>query len=224
MAHCDSEQQARRLQAAIAERLGSLGLELHPEKTKIVYCKDANRRGGSEHTSFDFLGYTFRGRLVRGRRGFFVSFTPAISTKALKAKGLQIRAWHLNRRSGTDLSGLAEAINPGSARLDQPLRALLPLDVVLPCPAHRRASRTVGHAEVQTTARQPNPSVEMAARRAAASALALRSLVPPRITAGPDCGSRMTRDRHVRFSREREGEVPSRYSLRIPANSATQSG
>ena len=45
VAHCDSEQQARRLQAAIAERLGSLGLELHPEKTKIVYCKDANRRG-----------------------------------------------------------------------------------------------------------------------------------------------------------------------------------
>ena len=165
----------------------------------------------SEHTSFDFPLYTFRGRFVRGRRGFFVSFTPAISTKALQAKGLQIRAWHLNRLSGTDLSGLAEAINPGSARLDQLLRALLPLDVVLPCPAHRRAPRTVGHAEVQTTARQPNPSAEMAARRAAAAALALRSLVPPRITAGPDCGSRMTRDCHVRFSREREGEVPSRY-------------
>ena len=62
------------LRAAIAERLGTVGLELHPEKTKIVYCKDANRRGSTEHTSFDFLGYTFRGRLVRGRRGFFVSF------------------------------------------------------------------------------------------------------------------------------------------------------
>jgi RNA-directed DNA polymerase len=112
VAHCYSEQQARRLQAAIAERLGSLGLELHPEKTKIVYCKDTNRRDDSEHTSFDFLGYTFRGRFVRGRRGFFVSFTPAISTEALKARGLQIRAWHLNRRSGTDLSSIAEAINP----------------------------------------------------------------------------------------------------------------
>ena len=62
------EQQARRLQAAIAERLSSLGLELHSEKTKIVYCKDTNRRDDSEHTSFDFLGYTFRGRFVRGRR------------------------------------------------------------------------------------------------------------------------------------------------------------
>ena len=112
VAHCDTEEQARQLQAALTERLGSLGLELHPAKTKIVYCQDANRRGEAEHTSFDFLGYTFRGRLVRGRRGFFVSFVPAMSTTAKKAKGSQIRAWHLNRRSGTDLSGLAQGINP----------------------------------------------------------------------------------------------------------------
>jgi len=112
VAHCDSEEQALQLRAAVAERLGTLGLELHPEKTRIVYCKDANRRGDSEHTSFDFLGYSFRGRLARGPRGYFVSFSPAMSTKAVKAKGLQIRAWHLNRRTGTDLSGLAEDINP----------------------------------------------------------------------------------------------------------------
>jgi RNA-directed DNA polymerase len=112
VAHCNTEGQARALRAAIAERLGPLGLELHPDKTKIVYCKDTSRRGTSEHTSFDFLGYTFRGRRARGRRGFFVSFSPAMSTKAKKAKGLQIRAWHLNRRSGTDLSGLARDINP----------------------------------------------------------------------------------------------------------------
>jgi hypothetical protein len=112
VAHCDTEDQAHKLRAAIAERLGALGLELHPEKTKFVFCKDANRRGSYEHTSFDFLGYTFRGRLVRGRRGCFVNFLPAMSTKAKKAKGLQIRAWHLKRRTGTDLSGLAEDINP----------------------------------------------------------------------------------------------------------------
>jgi RNA-directed DNA polymerase len=112
VAHCDTEEQAHRLRAAIAERLGAVGLELHPDKTKVVFCKDANRRGDSEHTSLDFLGYTFRGRRARGPRGYFVSFSPAMSTKAKKAKGLQIRAWHLNRRSGTDLSGLAEEINP----------------------------------------------------------------------------------------------------------------
>jgi RNA-directed DNA polymerase len=112
VAHCDTEEQAQQLRAAIAERFRPLGLELHPDKTKIVYCKDANRSGSSEHTGFDFLGYTFRGRLAHGRRGFFVSFSPAMSAKAKKAKGQQIRAWHLNRRSGTDLSSLAKDINP----------------------------------------------------------------------------------------------------------------
>jgi RNA-directed DNA polymerase len=112
VAHCDTEEQARALRVSIAARLGALGLELHPVKTRVVYCKDTHRQGESEHTSFDFLGYTFRGRLARGRRGFFVSFSPAMSATAKKAKGLEIRAWHLNRRSGTDLSGLAEDINP----------------------------------------------------------------------------------------------------------------
>jgi RNA-directed DNA polymerase len=112
VAHCDTEEQARSLRAGIAERLGALGLELHPEKTRIVYCKDANRPGSFEHTGFDFLGYTFRGRLARGPRGYFLSFSPAMSAKAKLAVGQTIRAWHLNRRSGTDLSGLAEAINP----------------------------------------------------------------------------------------------------------------
>jgi RNA-directed DNA polymerase len=109
--HCDTEERARTLRAGIAERLGSLGLELHPDKTKIVYCKDAVRRGESEHTSFDFLGYTFRGRVVRGPRGFFVGFNPAMSGKAKKAVGQKIRGWHLNRRSGSDLSDLARDIN-----------------------------------------------------------------------------------------------------------------
>jgi RNA-directed DNA polymerase len=112
VAHCDSEEQARQLRTDIATRLGTFGLELHPEKTKIVFCKDANRLGASEHTSFDFLGYTFRGRLARGRRGYFVSFAPAISVKARKAIGRKVRHWHLNRRSGTGLSDLAEEINP----------------------------------------------------------------------------------------------------------------
>jgi group II intron reverse transcriptase/maturase len=112
LAHCGTEEQAHYLRAAVAERLGALGLELHPDKTKIVYCKDANRRGNSEHTSFDYLGYTFRERLAIGPRGYFSGFSPAMSNGARKAVGQKIRAWHLNRRNGSDLSGLAEAINP----------------------------------------------------------------------------------------------------------------
>ncbi len=110
--HCDTESQARRLWAMIAERLKPLGLELHPEKTKVVYCKDANRPGTSEHTSFDFLGYRFRGRLARGPRGLFISFAPAITPTARKAISQTIRAWHLRRRSESDLSSLAAEINP----------------------------------------------------------------------------------------------------------------
>ena len=110
--HCDTEAKALHLWAALAERLGSLGLELHPDKTKVVYCQDTKRRQDYEHTSFDFLGYTFQGRLVKGRRGFFMNFSPAVSAQVKKAKGKQIRDWHLNRRSGSDLSDLARAINP----------------------------------------------------------------------------------------------------------------
>ena len=76
-------------------RLKTVGLELHPEKTKVVYCKDANRPGDAEHTSFDFLGYAFRGRLARGPRGYFMSFAPAIAPAARKAISHTIRAWHL---------------------------------------------------------------------------------------------------------------------------------
>lgn len=109
--HCDTEDQARLVLAEISERLLSLGLELHPAKTKIVYCKDANRTADSEHTSFDFLGYTFRGRPALGRWGLFINFSPAISVKARKAISQTVRAWHLNRRSSTDLPRLARAIN-----------------------------------------------------------------------------------------------------------------
>ena len=112
VAHCDTEDQAHKLRTAIATRLGALGLELHPDKTKVVFCKDGARRGEAEHTSFDYLGYSFRARLAKGKRGFFVNFSPAMSAKAKKAKGRQIRDWHLNRRSGSDLSSLAEDINP----------------------------------------------------------------------------------------------------------------
>jgi RNA-directed DNA polymerase len=109
--HCNTENQARSLLASIAERLEGLGLELHSDKTKIVYCKDTKRRGTSQHTSFDFLGYTFRARRVYGQNGLFMGFLPAISKSARKAIGQEIREWHLKRRSDADLSGLAWAIN-----------------------------------------------------------------------------------------------------------------
>lgn len=110
--HCVSKAQAEEVLGALAKRLADLGLELHPEKTRIVYCKDEKRRGDHDHTSFDFLGYTFRCRTVRSKHGIFDSFTPAISDSAAKAIRQQIRRWRLHLRSASSLIDLAREINP----------------------------------------------------------------------------------------------------------------
>ena len=78
----------------------------------MSHCKDDMRRGEAEHTSFTFLGYDFQGRSVLAKGRLFIGFNPAMSKSAIKAKGKQIRDWHLNRRSGSDLSDLAEDVNP----------------------------------------------------------------------------------------------------------------
>src|SRR6267378_2777205 len=81
--HCKSAEEARALWSALADRLAVCKLELHPEKTKIVYCKDANRRGDYPNHSFDFLGFTFRARKAIGIGGRpFACYLPAISPKA----------------------------------------------------------------------------------------------------------------------------------------------
>ena len=77
-------------------------LELHPEKTKIVYCKDDDRRERYVQEKFDFLGYTFRPRSSKSRKGkYFINFSPAISEKASKAIRRTIRDWKLHLRSDT---------------------------------------------------------------------------------------------------------------------------
>lgn len=111
--HCVSEAQARHVLAGIARRMTQVGLELHPDKTRIVYCKDGRRSGSYEHERFDFLGYTFRPRLSKSRHGqFFVNFSPAVSNDAAKAIRWEIRRWRLHLRSDKSLSDLARAINP----------------------------------------------------------------------------------------------------------------
>ncbi|WP_184731610.1 group II intron reverse transcriptase/maturase [Saccharopolyspora phatthalungensis] len=111
--HCATERQAREVWAALAERLDSVGLRLHPDKTKIVYCKDAKRRGSFEQVSFTFLGYAFRPRKARQKDGrFYTGFLPGVSPAALKAMGQQVRTWRIHLRTGLDLKELADWINP----------------------------------------------------------------------------------------------------------------
>jgi len=113
VAHCATKAQAEIVRAAVAERMAEVGLELNLDKTRIVYCKDADRRGSHEHERFDFLGYTFRPRLSRSKFGkHFVNFSPAVSDDAKKAIGREIRSWRINCRSDKTLTDLARMFNP----------------------------------------------------------------------------------------------------------------
>lgn len=110
--HCPSKEQAQMLQQRIEQRLTQCQLELNAEKTKIVYCKDANRKGAYPQETFDFLGYTFRPRKAWGSQGLFVSFSPAVSRQAVKSMHRVVRQWVLHRRSGQSMEELARRINP----------------------------------------------------------------------------------------------------------------
>ena len=106
--HCKSEAQAREVRRKLEERLQQCGLQAHPEKTQIVYCKDSNRQGEHEHVSFDFLGYRFRPRKARNSQDeIFTSFSPGCSPKALKRMGNILRSWSMHRKSYSSLNDLA---------------------------------------------------------------------------------------------------------------------
>jgi RNA-directed DNA polymerase len=113
VAHCRSESEAKKLLAAIENRLRECKLEMHPEKSGIVYCKDSNRRSEYRKTSFTFLGYEFRPRIAKGRDGrIWTSFLPAISATAKKRIMQTIREWKLPRQTSVSLNELAKLYNP----------------------------------------------------------------------------------------------------------------
>jgi RNA-directed DNA polymerase len=110
--HCQSLEEALEVKRAIEQRLRRCKLEAHPDKTKIVYCRDSNRRREHEYSQFDFLGYGFRPRAARNRRKeLFTSFSPAISAKATKAIVAEVRTWSIHRMSDRELHDLARLFN-----------------------------------------------------------------------------------------------------------------
>ena len=111
--HCPTREEAQELKREIEKRLAECRLTLSDEKTKIVYCKDSKRGGKFEKVEFDFLGYTFRPRFVKSKRGqYFVGFTPAISRKAAKAIRDEMRSWKLHLRTEKALLDLSRTFNP----------------------------------------------------------------------------------------------------------------
>lgn len=113
LVHCETKKQAEYVKDAIQRRLSAHMLRVNETKTKIVYCKDTKRAGSSEHEQFDFLGYTFRPRLVKTAYArFMVGFTPAMSNEAGKKIREEMRGWRLNMRSDKSLEELAREVNP----------------------------------------------------------------------------------------------------------------
>lgn len=111
--HCGTEKEATKLKDAIKERLLECKLEVHPEKTKIVYCKDSNRKGNSQNEKFDFLGHTFRPRSSRNRFGkLFVNFSPAMSDKAKKKCRDKIKGWIKEVKPTGSFTEYLKIINP----------------------------------------------------------------------------------------------------------------
>jgi group II intron reverse transcriptase/maturase len=111
--HCKSVEEVQALWSALADRFAACKLVLHPQKTKIVYCKDANRRGEFPNQSFDFLGFTFRARKTVWQGHIHAhGFMPAASPKALKIISRTVRRWTLHHHSDKSLQNLAETYNP----------------------------------------------------------------------------------------------------------------
>ena len=111
--HCNTKAHATLMQNKLGKRLQDCGLELHPEKTRIVYCKDSKRRGTHDHIQFDFLGYTFRPRrTIDGLGRVRTGFTPAVSRQSMTAMRQRVRQWRIQLQSSMSLEGLASAIAP----------------------------------------------------------------------------------------------------------------
>ncbi len=114
LVHCRTEAEAKYMLAVLKERFEACGLEMHPLKTKIVYCKDGSRKGEYENTEFDFLSYTFRRRLCKNRKrnSMFINFTPAVSKSALKSMRLKIRKLRIRMATELSIAQLAKWLNP----------------------------------------------------------------------------------------------------------------
>src|ERR1017187_5128127 len=111
--HCRTRKQAEEVMRSIALRLAECWLTMHPEKSKVVYCKDSNRTATYPQVHFTFLGFTFRPRRARGAQNrLFTNFLPGVSADALKRMRQVVRGWRIHRRTATTLAALAKQYNP----------------------------------------------------------------------------------------------------------------
>ncbi len=111
--HCRTEQKANEILYSLDKRMRECQLELHPEKTRIVYCKDKDRKNEYPITEFEFLGYTFKGVFIKYRNGGTgVNFIASASKKSNKAFRNKLRSLELHKKTGCKIEMIAEEINP----------------------------------------------------------------------------------------------------------------
>lgn len=170
--HCTTQRQAREVLAALEQRMAEAGLQLHPDKTRIVYCKDRKRcQRYDGPASFTFLGYTFRARKAPTRDGtsMFAAFLPAVSKDALNRMSEELRSWRIHTRTTTELGDIASGSTPSSEGMDGLLRQVLPDRAERPAAAHQRLPGALGTTEVQAAADiQESPQVVGGTARKAA--------------------------------------------------------
>ncbi len=114
LVHCKTKMQAQKLLLELGSRFNNCELTLHAEKTRIIYCKDQNRRGNHEQTSFDFLGYTFKQRRSKRKKDncMFMSFCPAVSKSSINSMKTKTRKFHFGRRTDLEINDIAKIFNP----------------------------------------------------------------------------------------------------------------
>ena len=111
--HCRTKKQAELIKRCLQRRFRECCLEIRPEKTKIVYCKDSNRKMNEENIQFTFLGYTFKPRKAKGRTGtVFTSFLPAISKESKEGIRQKVRSWRLLWMTNQSITDIAQKYNP----------------------------------------------------------------------------------------------------------------
>lgn len=154
--HCDSQAQAQALKEQLQQRLAECGLELHPDKTKIVYCGRHEPSTDKELRRFDFLGFSFKPRSAKAKAGgrVFTTFTPAVSDRAVLAIQREVRSWNLGKRTGQSLQELLQEFAPklrgwvryyAAFRPSTLYRMLRPIDEHLVLWARRKYKRLAKH-------------------------------------------------------------------------------
>ena len=174
LVHCKTEPEALAIMAALKDRLAACGLEMHPDKTHVVYCKDGSRKERHPNTKFDFLGYTFRPRVVKNRKrnSLFVSFCPAISAKALKS----MRETTRRLSNGAELAGHLQAAQSRPTGLGGLLWEVLSLGDVSGLQALQQNVGCLGDAEVPTAQEAQDTGQPLPRKRGREPAPSVRAL------------------------------------------------